>query len=155
MKTYVRLQLGALLIELGNAITRILHKVRYLGPLRSYPARFSIFAGAQDAPWSSSGAHAWSLVRDDEAGARPVNQWLRRDRLDTAYELAVRQLIPVEVAQKEVSRILDDMLDAGAEPETVAEEIRERLEAHSTGALRELVLLDQGQTRPFRIGMSD
>jgi predicted ATPase len=35
------------------------------------------------------------------------------------------------------------MLDAGAEPETVAEEIRDRLEGHSTGALRELVLLDQ------------
>jgi hypothetical protein len=140
---YARRQLAGLLSELGSAITSALHQVRYLGPLRSYPARFSIFAGAQDAPWSSSGAHAWSLVRDDERVRSAVNQWLRRDRLDTAYELAVRQLIPVDIAQKEVSRILDDLLDAGAEPETVAEEIRKRLEGHSTGALRELVLLDQ------------
>jgi len=114
-----------------------------LGPLRSYPARFSIFAGAQDAPWSSSGAHAWSLVRDDERVRSAVNQWLRRDRLDTAYELAVRRLIPLEVAQEEVDAVLNDMSDAVEEPEVLAQEIRERLQGHSTGALRELVLLDQ------------
>lgn len=140
---YARQQLGTLLSDLGVTITRALHKVRYLGPLRSYPARFSIFGGAQDAPWSSSGAHAWSIVRDDERVRSAVNQWLRRDRLDTAYELAVRQLIPVEVAQKEVNSVLDDMFDVSGEPEALSQAIRERLEEQSTVALRELVLHDQ------------
>lgn len=141
--SHAQQQLGVLLSELGRTITRALRKVRYLGPLRSYPARFSIFSGGEDAPWSSSGLHAWSLVRDNDTVRSAVNEWLRRDRLDTSYELAVRQLIPLETVKAEVNRALDDVFSTTDDPEALTAEIGDRLDGLSTGALRELVLLDQ------------
>jgi hypothetical protein len=140
---YARQKLGDLPSEVGHAISAALQKVRYLGPLRSYPARFSIFSGEKDVPWSSSGAHAWSRVRDDEDVRSAINLWLKRDRLDTPYQLAVRQLIPLELAQERVNAVLDEMLAEVEEPDELAKEIAGQFKEISTGALRELVLLDQ------------
>jgi hypothetical protein len=78
--------------SLNNALLIQLGRIRYLGPLRSFPARHLAFAGDQDRNWLAGGGYAWDLVRRDTELREKVNRWLGSERLQTRYELAVERL---------------------------------------------------------------
>lgn len=100
---------------LSHEIVRDLARVSYLGPLRSYPPRHLAFEQDYDPNWYAGGGQAWHAVRGDEEVRNAVNRWLgSADRLQTPYELTVRNLISDGVLSKELpdlfSRGLHDFL---------------------------------------------
>jgi predicted ATPase len=79
------------------AITRELSLVQYLGPIRFVPPRHLAHAEAQDPNWFAGGGKAWeTLLRDEKIRAR-VNAWLQReDRLQSRYEVVVREYLAAD-----------------------------------------------------------
>ncbi len=76
---------------LSGVVESEIGKLRYLGPLRSYPPRHLAFAQHHDPNWLAGGGYAWDEVRANHGVRERANQWLR---LRTAYELQVRELLP-------------------------------------------------------------
>jgi len=74
-----------------------LRRLRYLGPLRSYPPRHLAFAQHFDPNWFAGGGYAWDVVRSRADIRQRVNDWLGdAKRLKTPYELVVRELLTAE-----------------------------------------------------------
>ena len=96
---------------LGAAIEDELRQLRYLGPLRSYPPRHLAFSRDHDPNWFAGGGYAWDVVRRDGKVRRRVNAWLGEPaRLQTPYQLVVRDLLPSDLVAVELSSRLDDEL---------------------------------------------
>lgn len=88
---------------LGAALESEIRRLRYLGPLRSYPPRHLAFSQHHDPNWFAGGGYAWDVVRTREAVRRRVNAWLGdADRLKTPYELEVRDLLPAPAVAGEL-----------------------------------------------------
>src|SRR5206468_11648021 len=88
---------------LAVAIEAEPRRLRYLGPLRSYPPRHLAFAPHQDPNWFAGGGYAWAVVRTREDIRRQVNRWLGdATRLKTPYELVVRELLPAVAVSNEL-----------------------------------------------------
>jgi hypothetical protein len=134
---------------LASAIESEIRKLRYLGPLRSYPPRHLAFSQHHDPNWFAGGGYAWDVVRGNEDVRRQVNAWLGdATRLKTPYELVVRDLLPASVLAADLptklTKALHDMvasllvrLDGEEQPELVAlaGELAARLEdAREPGA---------------------
>ena len=95
--------LRELMEGLGTAIEGEIWRLRYLGPLRSYPPRHLAFSQDHDPNWSAGGGYAWDVVRTSEDVRGRVNAWLGdANRLKTPYELAVRDLMPASVVSREL-----------------------------------------------------
>ena len=106
-KDLVRVALLGALRELmgglGTALEDDIRRLRYLGPLRSYPPRHLAFSQHHDPNWFAGGGYAWDVVRTHEDVRRRVNAWLGdANRLKTPYELEVRDLLPAAVVSKEL-----------------------------------------------------
>ena len=96
---------------LGAAIEGEIRRLRYLGPLRSYPPRHLTFTQHHDPNWFAGGGYAWDIVRKRGEVRTRVNAWLGdANRLQTNYELVVRDLLPSDVVASELSRQLDGEL---------------------------------------------
>ncbi|HIJ88888.1 MAG TPA: DUF3696 domain-containing protein [Desulfuromonadales bacterium] len=89
-----------------------LNRLQYLGPLRSYPPRQIIFSQHHDRNWIAGGGFAWDVVRKNAAVRAKVNLWLGKHKLDTPYELEVRNLVTLD--------------DLGADYEQQIESIEQR-----------------------------
>ena len=88
---------------LGTALEEEIRRLRYLGPLRSYPPRHLAFSQYHDPNWFAGGGYAWDVVRTNPDVRRRVNEWLGdADRLKTPYELEVRDLLPAAVVSREL-----------------------------------------------------
>jgi predicted ATPase len=88
---------------LAEAVETEVRRLRYLGPLRSYPPRHLAFAQHQDPNWFAGGGYAWDVVRTREDIRRQVNRWLGdAGRLKTPYELVVRELLPAVAISNEL-----------------------------------------------------
>ena len=88
---------------LGTALEDEIRRLRYLGPLRSYPPRHLAFSQHHDPNWFAGGGYAWDVVRTDENVRKRVNAWLGdANRLKTPYELKVRDLMPAEVVSEKL-----------------------------------------------------
>ena len=61
---------------LASAIEGEVRKLRYLGPLRSYPPRHLAFAQHHDPNWFAGGGYAWDVVRTRDDVRQQVNAWL-------------------------------------------------------------------------------
>ena len=95
--------LRELMGDLGTALEDEIRRFRYLGPLRSYPPRHLTFSQHHDPNWFAGGGYAWDVVRTNEDIRRRVNEWLGdANRLNTPYELEVRDLLPVSVVSREL-----------------------------------------------------
>ena len=95
--------LRELMESLGTALGDEIQKLRYLGPLRSYPPRHLAFSQEHDPNWFAGGGYAWDVVRTSEYVRERVNAWLGdANRLKTPYELAVRDLLPASVVSREL-----------------------------------------------------
>jgi len=65
--------------------------------LRTYPPRHIAGSKYNDPNWYAGGGFAWDIIRKDEDVRRKVNKWLSsNDRLQTPYELALRELIDID-----------------------------------------------------------
>ncbi len=96
---------------LGATIEDDIRRLRYLGPLRSYPPRHLAFAQHHDPNWFAGGGYAWDVVRTREEVRQRVNAWLGdADRLKTPYELEVRDLLPATVVSRELPTKLGNAL---------------------------------------------
>ena len=88
---------------LGMALEEEIRRLRYLGPLRSYPPRHLAFSQHHDPNWFAGGGYAWDVVRTHEDVRRRVNEWLGDPRrLKTPYELVVRNLLPTAAVSREL-----------------------------------------------------
>lgn len=99
---------------LASAVEHETRRLRYLGPLRSYPPRHLTFAQHHDPNWFAGGGYAWDVVRKREDIRRQVNAWLGdASRLKSPYELVVRDLLPAVAISNElpdkVSKALHDL----------------------------------------------
>ena len=96
---------------LGTALEEEIRRLRYLGPLRSYPPRHLAFSQHHDPNWFAGGGYAWDVVRTDENVRKRVNAWLGdANRLKTPYELKVRYLLPAEVVSEKLPAKLHKVL---------------------------------------------
>ena len=112
-RTFVPKALRELVGGLGSAIEGEIRRLRYLGPLRSYPPRHLTFTQHHDPNWFAGGGYAWDVVRKRGEVRRRVNAWLGdANRLQTNYELVVRDLLPSDLVASELSRRLDGELHA-------------------------------------------
>jgi len=88
---------------LGAALEGEIRRLRYLGPLRSYPPRHLVFSQHHDPNWFAGGGYAWDIVRTREDVRRRVNAWLGDPgRLKTPYEIEVRDLLPASAIAGEL-----------------------------------------------------
>ena len=95
--------LSKLMEGLGTAIEGEIWRLRYLGPLRSYPPRHLTFSQHHDPNWFAGGGYAWDVVRTNEYVRERVNAWLGdANRLKTPYELIVRDLLPTSAVSREL-----------------------------------------------------
>ncbi len=95
--------LSKLMEGLGTAIEGEIWRLRYLGPLRSYPPRHLTFSQHHDPNWFAGGGYAWDVVRTNEYVRERVNAWLGdANRLKTPYELVVRDLLPTSAVSREL-----------------------------------------------------
>ena len=110
-RTFLPKALRELVGGLGTAIEGEIRRLRYLGPLRSYPPRHLTFTQYHDPNWFAGGGYAWDVVRKRGEVRRRVNAWLGdSNRLQTNYELVVRDLLPSDMVASELSRRLDGEL---------------------------------------------
>jgi len=98
----------------GNEIGRL----QYLGPLRSYPPRHLAFAQHHDPNWYAGGGYAWDVVRRDARVRNLVNEWLSStERLQTPYELTVRDLIGLDQLEAPIWEALERLSEGGLDIE--------------------------------------
>lgn len=101
---------------LGTALEDEIRKLRYLGPLRSYPPRHLVFSQHHDPNWFAGGGYAWDVVRTRRDVRQRVNVWLGdADRMKTPYELEVHHLLPASAVSRELpARLHKAMHDLAA-----------------------------------------
>lgn len=92
-------------------------KLQYLGPLRSYPPRHLVFSQHNDPNWYAGGGYAWDVVRKNKKVRDLVNRWLEaEDRLQTKYELVLKEFIDAEDIKERIEEIYDEFLDKMTSP---------------------------------------
>ena len=95
--------LSDLVRSLSLAVDEDLNRLLYLGPLRSFPPRHLAFSQEQDGNWFAGGGYTWDVVRADGRVREVVNGWLGdAERLQTPYELRVRELLPADAITTEL-----------------------------------------------------
>lgn len=96
----------------GRAIADELARLRYLGPLRSYPPRHLAFSQYHDPNWYAGGGYAWDVVRRNAEVRRKVNAWLSApNRLQTPYELQIRHLLTIDDLYNDFGNAISDIED--------------------------------------------
>ncbi len=94
VRSFLPRKIDELLKGLANHVAEEIGRLQYLGPLRSYPPRHLAFAQHHDPNWYAGGGYAWDVVRRDARVRELVNAWLgSADRLQTPYELVIRELV--------------------------------------------------------------
>ncbi len=117
----IRFVLPRILDELVQGINETvvgeLGRIRYLGPLRSYPSRHHVFEQNPDSNWVAGGGFAWDAVRLVEKIRNAVNSWLAQDRLQTPYELVVRELVGIDQLEAPLLEGLEETVSEGLDYE--------------------------------------
>ena len=127
--------------SLGTALEDDVRRLLYLGPLRSFPPRHLAFSQQHDPNWFAGGGYAWDVVRTQESVRRRVNKWLGDvRRMQTAYELRVRDLLSAEEVSKDLQAKLPKAMhdlaaslverfsgDGNPDLETLARDLTERI----------------------------
>jgi hypothetical protein len=115
--------IGEIVGGLTEALKLELGRIRYLGPLRSYPPRHLAADQYHDPNWLAGGGHAYDVVRRDGAVRDAVNLWLGdASKLSTSYELVVRHLVTIDALIPFFELLLNDILERRARPTSDQEE---------------------------------
>ncbi len=144
----VRFVLPRTLSELIGGLSEVarseLGRLRYLGPLRSYPPRHLASDQYHDPNWLAGGGHAYEVLRTNESVRSAVNRWLSDpEKLSTPYEVRVEHLVTVDDLELAYARRVESERDALADvlevPEDEAADLSEwKEEEVSFDHLREL-----------------
>lgn len=111
LRLFLRHELESLLRGVETSVANALARLRYLGPLRSYPPRHLIGVADDDRNWIAGGGYAWDVVRRDKAVRDKINEWLSApNRLQTPYRLGVHQFIPPLLAEPLIAEKLEEEL---------------------------------------------
>ncbi len=164
VRSFLPRKIDELLRGVGQAVAGELSRLRYLGPLRSYPPRHLAFSQHHDPNWYAGGGYAWDVIRRDANVRKLVNAWLSApDRLQTPYELILRDLVGIDQLERPLldglERINQEGLDiepdyddeptpTGAypvikDPEREATKLRDFIRSSDIEKLNELILIDR------------
>lgn len=111
LRSFLPRKLHELLKGVSEVVSAELARLQYLGPLRSYPPRHMAFSQHHDPNWYAGGGYAWDVVRRDARVRGLVNEWLgSAERLQTPYELVVRELVPDYILEDNVPEKLNRSL---------------------------------------------
>jgi hypothetical protein len=143
-------------------VTETLKRLRYLGPLRPYPARHVAMGRPGDPSWDANSGETWSVLREDSDIRERVNAWLRQpERLETRYELRALDWVELDQAASldDVRTYLERAWDAYAsepgdtretvvgrvfeDPQLYARVVRATYAVAGFSGMTELVLVDQ------------
>jgi hypothetical protein len=92
----------------NQGITDALHKLRYLGPLRSFPPRQLSMAQHYDPDWHAGGGFAWDVLQSDSRVRHEVNHWLSDpEKLQTPYRLLVREYSEQEAIKRALEEVYE------------------------------------------------
>ncbi|RJR29963.1 MAG: hypothetical protein C4576_34400 [Desulfobacteraceae bacterium] len=112
VRSFLPRKIDELLRGIGQVVTSELSRLRYLGPLRSYPPRHLAFSQHHDPNWFAGGGYAWDVVRRDANVRKLVNEWLSApNRLQTPYELRIRHLLTIDDLKDSYYQIIEDIED--------------------------------------------
>lgn len=110
VRSFLPRKIDELLRGIGKTVANELLRLKYLGPLRSYPPRHLAFAQHHDPNWFAGGGYAWDVVRRDTDVRKLVNQWLNaKDRLQTRYELRIRHLLTIDDLDQDYTAIIESL----------------------------------------------
>lgn len=115
VRFFIPRRIDELVRGLAEAVEQELLRLQYLGPLRSYPPRHLAFSQHHDPNWLAGGGYAWDEVRRDKKIRQAVNAWLgSEEKLQTPYELVVRELVGIDDIEpsvvNELSRLIEDSM---------------------------------------------
>lgn len=165
IRSFVHIAIDTILSATTESIYEELSRLSYLGPLRSYPPRSLVFSQHHDPNWYSGGGYAWDVVRSNSQVRELVNEWLSAtNRLQTPYELAVRDLVAIDDLDKPLLSGLEEA-EIGMEPlyddyrhpnpsptgavpviedvEVEAARLCDRIRSSDIDKLNELIMIDQ------------
>ncbi|MDZ7695910.1 MAG: AAA family ATPase [Deltaproteobacteria bacterium] len=161
VRFFIPRTLDELLRGIGRAISEELNRLQYLGPLRSYPPRHLAFSQHHDPNWYAGGGYAWDVIRRDARVRKAVNEWLSAtDRLQTPYELVVRDLVGIDQLDEPLLEGLEQIeLDMAPDyddsptpngaypvvkdPEVEAAKLRDLIRSSDVEKLNELIIIDR------------
>lgn len=114
VRSFLPRKIDELLRGIGQVAADELSQLRYLGPLRSYPPRHLAFSQHHDPNWYAGGGYAWDVVRRDANVRKQINEWLSAPgRLQTPYELTVRDMVGVDNLEGPLWTALERMSEDG------------------------------------------
>lgn len=112
VRSFLPRKIDEMLRGVGQVVAGELSRLRYLGPLRSYPPRHLALSQHHDPNWYAGGGYAWDVVRRDANVRKMVNEWLSApDRLHTKYELKIRNLLTIDDLYNDFYEIVGDIED--------------------------------------------
>lgn len=163
-KLFVPRAVAEVVLGVNHALRGQLGRVRYLGPLRSFPPRHLAFSDDRGRNWLAGGGYAWDVVRTDAKVRNAVNHWLGSDVLKTRYQLQIRTLGPMDEMGQPIADAIEglpiEMVEEGsapsahphddgsepvfgvANPQAEAEKVMEMLRGRVSVKYDELVLMD-------------
>lgn len=109
VKLYFPRVLNEMLGEVQSLGKKQIERLKYLGPLRSYPPRHIAFAQYHDQNWEAGGGSAWEeVLRNIELRAK-INSWLNDvNKIQSPYELVVRHLLTIDDLEKHYTKMVSD-----------------------------------------------
>lgn len=120
VKLFVPRAIADVVLGVNAALSAQLGRVRYLGPLRSFPPRHLAFSDDRGRNWLAGGGYAWDVVRTDERVRNAVNRWLGSDALKTRYQLQIRTLGPMDEMEPPLADAIEglpiEVVEEGHEP---------------------------------------
>jgi hypothetical protein len=164
VRSFLPRKVDEILRGVSQVVTGELSRLRYLGPLRSYPPRHLAFSQHHDPNWYAGGGYAWDVIRRDANVRKVVNEWLSApNRLQTPYELMVRDLVGIDQLEEPLldglERLNDEGLDLEHEmpseytvggtwpvirdPEMEAAKLRDLIRTSDIEKLNELIMIDR------------
>jgi len=157
VRSFLPRKIDELLKGVSQVVARELTRLRYLGPLRSYPPRHLAFSQHHDPNWYAGGGYAWDEIRHNEALRNKVNAWLGdQKRLKTPYRIAVRNLVSISDVEPYYEMLIEDIVDRSLNPRNQEDErmdvfgeilydVPEALEkiSRKIKGVRDLVLVDE------------
>lgn len=108
-KLFVPRAIADVVLGVNGALKAQLGRLRYLGPLRSFPPRHLAFSDDRGRNWLAGGGYAWDVVRTDENVREAVNRWLGSDVLKTRYQLQIRTLGPMNEMEQPIADAIEGL----------------------------------------------
>ncbi len=109
VKLYFPRILNEILAEVQLLGKKQIDRLKYLGPLRSYPPRHIAFAQYHDQNWEAGGGSAWEEVLRNVELRIKINSWLNdANKIQSPYELVVRHLLTIDDLEKHYTKMVSD-----------------------------------------------